>query len=104
MSTLFKSKKSATKTAKLPVVQPEPVQIQDFETESKECMDALVKLVGEDAAAEGLNFIKTQCQNDPDFVKLIFDRDRRNKLVGIVQGFNPAQLFGGIAEKFTGLI
>ncbi len=105
MANLFsKSKKNATtKTVKLPV-DPQPVPVYDFNTEAADALDSLVTLVGEQAAAEGLHFIAQQCKEDPEFIKMIFDRDRRNKLVGIVQGFNPADILGSIAGKFTGIL
>jgi hypothetical protein len=96
------NKKTSKKSAKMTVVRPdaEPI-IYDFETEKAACEDALVNLVGEQNAAEGFHFIASQCETDPQFVKMIFDPEQRKKLMGIMSNLNPAELLGGIAEKFA---
>lgn len=87
------------------VVRPEAEKIEyDFETEKQECIEALVQLVGEQNAAEGLHFIKTQCQTDPQFVKMIFDPEKRAQFQGIMTTLSPQKLLGGIAEKFAGIL
>ncbi|WP_428658151.1 hypothetical protein [Runella sp.] len=101
---LFGTKKTAKKTSKLTVVKDETPIVYDLNEEVEGCRQALTQLVGEQATAEGFNFIKKQCETDPQFVQMIFDRQRREQLLGLMSGFNPAQLLGGIAEKFVGIL
>lgn len=99
------NKKTSKKPAKMTVVRPEAENVvYDFETEQKACSEALVNLVGEQNAAEGFHFIASQCETDPQFVKMIFDPERRRQMMGIMSNLNPAQLLGGIADKLTGML
>jgi tRNA U34 5-carboxymethylaminomethyl modifying GTPase MnmE/TrmE len=96
--TLFGKAKPAKKN-EVVSLDTAPV-VYDFEAEKEGCIEALVKLVGEQQAAEGLHFIKTQCENDPDFVMLIFDRKKRNQIVGLLGNMNPADMLGNMFSKF----